>query len=173
LDLLPLPRSTACSEVVIFACRLLGCAAIVAIADVSAQHAGMISASQIFPLGLLVMTVALLVGHLIKEVSILVGVIAMTRLGLKFRRTPLTLNGAQSSEAYQAEGTWDRYILERTKSFTNDRIATANVTGQYWLVMLPARPLRSLTRCVCDQLLVGATTAWQILQALCFATLMP
>jgi len=115
LDLLPLPRSTACSEVVIFACRLLGCTAVAAIADVSLQHAGEISASQVFPFGLLVMTVALLVGNLIKEVSIVVGATAMTRLGLKFRRTRLTLNGAQSYEAYQADGTWDRYMLEKNE----------------------------------------------------------
>jgi hypothetical protein len=116
LDLLPRPRSVDYSEGVIFVCRLLGCAAIVAITDVSIQHAGAISASQVFPFGLLVTTVALPVGNLIKEVAILIGGIAINWSGLEFRRTRLTLNGAQISELYRPDGTWDRYILETAET---------------------------------------------------------
>lgn len=114
LDLLPLPlpRSTAYSEVVISACRLLGCATVLATTDISIRHAGTIPTSQIIPFGLFVVAVALLVGNLIKEVAILIGSMAMNRLGLDFRRTRLTLNGAQIREVYRPDGTWDQYILE-------------------------------------------------------------
>ena len=84
-DLLPIPWPEAHhSEVVIFVCRLLGCAAIIGIADASIQHAGAISASEVLPLGLLVMTVALPVGNLIKEVAILIGGITINGLDLRF-----------------------------------------------------------------------------------------
>jgi hypothetical protein len=116
LDLLPLPRSAAHSDVVIFVCRLLGCAAIVAMSYVSIQHTGAISASQAFPFGLLLTTVALLVGNLIKEVAILIGGIAINWLGLEFRRTRLSISGAQLSEVYRPDGTWDRYILETAET---------------------------------------------------------
>jgi hypothetical protein len=112
LDLLPLPPSAPYSEVVIFVCRLLGCAAIVGVTAVSIQHAGAVSASRIFPLGLLMLTVAVLVGNLIKEVGILIGGLAINWRGLEFRRTRFTLSGAQMSEVYRRDGTWDRYIRE-------------------------------------------------------------
>jgi hypothetical protein len=58
-DLLPLSWPATHSGVVIFVCRLIGCASIVGIVAVSIQHGGSISASKVLPFGLLVMTVAL------------------------------------------------------------------------------------------------------------------
>lgn len=110
LDFLPIPRSTGHSEVALLVCRLLGCAAVVAVAAISVQHAGTISASQSIPFALLVMTIALPVGNLIKEVGILLGGIALNRLGLEFCRTRLAVDGTSLVERYRSNGTWDRYI---------------------------------------------------------------
>jgi hypothetical protein len=116
LDLLPLPfpRRKTDSDVVIFVSRFLGCVTVVAVAA-SIRHARPISASELILFGLLVMTIALLVGNLIKEVAILIGSIAINQLGLEFRRTRLTLSGAQMNELYRPDGTWHRYILATTE----------------------------------------------------------
>jgi hypothetical protein len=90
LDPLPLPRPASYSEGVIFVCRCLGCATIVVITALSIQHAGPIPASQVFPFGLLVLAVAVLVGNLIKEAAVLIGGIAINWRGLEFCRTRLT-----------------------------------------------------------------------------------
>jgi hypothetical protein len=89
LDLLPIPWPATHSEVLVFFCRLLGCAAIVGIATVSIQHAGVIAALQALPFALLVMTVALAVGNLMKELAILIGGIAINWLGVPFLRMRL------------------------------------------------------------------------------------
>jgi hypothetical protein len=114
LDLLPLPhlQSRTDSGALLFVCRWLGCSTVIAITDLSVRHAGPISPSEVLPFGLFVMTVALLVGNLIKEVAILMGSTMMNRLGLEFRRTRVTLSGAQMNEVYRPDGTWDRCILE-------------------------------------------------------------
>jgi hypothetical protein len=115
LDLLPLPRPATYSQVVIFVCRLLGCAAIVGVATVGIQHAGAIAASEIFPFGLLVLTVAVLAGNLIKEVAILIAGILINWRGLDFRRSRLTLSGARMREVYRPDGTWERHTIETGK----------------------------------------------------------
>jgi hypothetical protein len=112
VDLMPVPRWAGCSEIVAFACRVLGCGSILAIAVAGTRHAGVIPASQILPFGLLVMTVALPVGNLIKEVAILIGGTAINWLGFEFHRARSTLDGAQINEVYRPDGTWDRYIVE-------------------------------------------------------------
>lgn len=111
-DLLPLRWPATHSDVVIFVCRLLGCTAIIGIVATSILHAGAISVSQLLPFGLLVLTVALSVGHLIKEVAILIGGIATNWLGHPFLRTRLTIKGARMNELYRPDGTWDRYTYE-------------------------------------------------------------
>jgi hypothetical protein len=113
-DLLPLSWPATHSGVVIFVCRLIGCASIVGIVAVSILHGGSISASKVLPFGLLVMTVALPVGNLIKEVTVLIGGVALNWLGFVFLRTRWTLGGAPMSEVYRPDGTWDRYIPETT-----------------------------------------------------------
>jgi hypothetical protein len=112
LDFLPLPPSEYFSEAIIFVCRLLGCATIFGVAAFSIQHTGTLPASRIFLFALLVLTVAVLIGNLIKEVGILIGGIALNWRGLEFRRTRLTLSGAQMTEVYRPDGTWDRYVRE-------------------------------------------------------------
>ena len=112
LDFLPLPPSAPYSEVVIFVCRLLGCATILGVTTVSIQHAGAIPATRVFPFVLLVLTVAVMMGNLIKEVGILIGGIVLNWRSLGFRRTRSTLSGAQMTEIYRPDGTWDRYIRE-------------------------------------------------------------
>src|ERR1700722_15836666 len=111
-DLLPLRWPATQSEVVIFVCRLLGCTAIIGIAAASILHAGAIPVSQEFPFGLLVLTVAMAVGYLIKEVAILIGGIAINWLGRPFLRARLTISGARMNELYRPDGTWDRYTYE-------------------------------------------------------------
>ena len=116
LDLLPLPRSAPHSELVVFVCRLLACATIVCVAALSIQHAEGIPVSRLFPFALLVLTVAVLVGNLVKEVGVLIGGIVLNWRGLEFRRIRLTLNGARMTEIYRPDGTWDRYIREALHS---------------------------------------------------------
>jgi hypothetical protein len=111
-DLLPLPPSPPDSEVLIFFCRFLGSATILGVTALSIQHAGRIPASRITPFVLLVLTVAVLIGNLVKEVGILIGGIALNWRGLEFRRSRLTLSGAQMTEIYRPNGTWDRSTLE-------------------------------------------------------------
>ena len=112
LDLLPLPPSGHYSEFVIFFCRFLGCATILGVTVASLQHTGAASASQALLFKLLVLAVGVLLGNLIKEVGILIGGIAINWRGLEFRRARFTLRGAQMSELYRPDGTWDRCIRE-------------------------------------------------------------
>ena len=111
-DLLPLPPSPPDSEVLIFFCRFLGSATILGVTAVSIQHTGPIPASRIAPFALLVLTIAVLIGSLIKEVGILIGGIVLNWRGLEFRRSRLTLSGGQMTEIYRPNGTWDRSTLE-------------------------------------------------------------
>jgi hypothetical protein len=111
-DLLPIPRSPSDSEVLIFFCRFLGSATIIGVTAVSIQHAGPILVSRIAPFALLVLTVAILIGNLVKEVGILIGGIVLNWRGLEFRRIRSTLSGAQMTEIYRPNGTWDRSTLE-------------------------------------------------------------
>jgi hypothetical protein len=112
LDLLPLPPPASYSEAVIFVCRVLGCATILGVTAVSIQHAESIPPSRILPFALLVLSVAVLVGNLIKELGILIGGIVLNWRGLEFRRTRLTLSGGQMREIYRPNGTWDGSIRE-------------------------------------------------------------
>jgi hypothetical protein len=113
LDLLPLPWPATHSEVAILVCRLLGCAAIAWIAAASIHHAGTITPSQVLPFGLLVLTAALAVGNLIKELAILIGGIAINWLGIPFVRTRLTLKGARMNELYRPDGSGIDTLMRR------------------------------------------------------------
>ena len=116
LDFLPLPPSAPDSEVLIFVCRLLGCATILGVSAASIQHSGAIPPSRILPFALLMLSVAVLIGNLIKELGILIGGVILNWRGLEFHRTRLTLSGGQMREIYRPDRTWDRYILEAGES---------------------------------------------------------
>lgn len=112
LDFLPLPPSASFSTAIIFVCRILGCATIFGVAAVSIQHAGAIPTSRLILFAPPVLTIAVLIGNLVKEVGILVGGVVLNWQGLEFCRARLTLSGAQMTEVYRPDGTWDRYIRE-------------------------------------------------------------
>ena len=110
LEWLPIPRAATYSEILAALCRLLGCAAIVAIVILSVRNAQDITAQQRVTFALLVSVVAITVGNLVKEVAVLMCSSAVNWLGLDFRSTRLTLDGTAIDEVVRPDGTWDRYL---------------------------------------------------------------
>ena len=112
LEWAPIPRAATYSEILGALCRLLGCAAVVAIVDLSVRHAQDITAPQRVAFALLVSVVASTVGNLVKEVAVLMCSIAVNWLGHDFRSARVTLDGTSIDEVMRPDGTWDRYTQD-------------------------------------------------------------
>jgi len=107
-EFVPLARGNTVSARITDLCRLLGLGSIVGIMAFETRGLALLDVQRFWPVWLLDGVLAILIGNIVREVAIWLGVRIVNAFGAGFYRRGMMLDGTPFTEVFHPDGTWRR-----------------------------------------------------------------